>query len=155
MSLESPVGIARHAIGDLPRLPSPVCLAWARMYPTPRPGGPRPNYALRRLFALTVLVLFGLLVMRLLGGLFGDDGDDVATSTASTAPPATVRVEQPPACEAKDEPTVYAREDDWFRTLVDVVYALPEQYRPPDLVPASEANYSAEYLIRSIVAEDL
>ena len=126
------------------------------MYPTPRPLGPRPNYALRRLFALTVVVLFGLLVIRILGGLFGGDGDGGVSSAGPTSTPTTaVPIEQPPPCEAKDEPTVYAREDDWFRTLVDVVYALPEQYQPPDLVPASEANYSAEYLIRSIIAEDL
>ena len=125
------------------------------MYPMPGPRGSRPNYALRRLFAATVLVLFGLLVLRILDSVGGGDGDSSVAASTTEAPATTLAVRTPPACEYLDEPTVYDRVDDWQRTIVDTVYALPEQYEPPDLVPASEANYSAEYRIRAIIAEDL
>ncbi|MDZ7675350.1 MAG: M15 family metallopeptidase [Acidimicrobiales bacterium] len=129
------------------------------MYPSPRPLGPPPNYTLRRLLAVTVLVVLLWLVYLLARGVFGGDDDGgsslqagAETTTTSTTAPA---LEEPPPCEYRDEPAIYDRPDDWFRTLVDPVYALPEQYQPPDLVPASEANYSAEFQIRALMAEDL
>lgn len=125
------------------------------MHPTMRPTGRRPNYAVRRLVALTALVLVALALLRVVGWITGGDDDpDVATggpSSTSTSMP----LRSPPACEYVDEPTAYDREEDWFRTIVDTVYAVPEGYRPSDLVPASEANYSAEYQIRALVADDL
>ena len=102
------------------------------------------------------MVVFGLLLLRIVDAVTGGGDGDQRVAAVTTAPPTSqVRIEEPPPCEAKDEPTVYAREDDWFRTIVDVVYAVPEHYQPPDLVPASEANYSAEFLIREIIAADL
>lgn len=124
------------------------------MYPQPRRAGPPPNYAVRRLVAATGLVLVALLVMNLLGRLRGDD-DDVAAVTTSTSAPVAAAVMSPPPCAEGDEPTIFAREQDWYRTIVDPTYALPDLYQPPDLVPASEANYSAEYRIRALVVEDL
>ena len=118
--------------------------------------GPPPNYTLRRLVAVTVVVLVGLALLRLVDAVTGGGDDDASVAAVTTAPPTSeVRIEVPPPCEPADKPTVYAREDDWFRTIVDVVYAVPEQYHPPDLVPASEANYSAEYMIRELIAADL
>ena len=127
------------------------------MQPLPHLPRRRPNYTLRRLVAVTAVVLLFLLLSRLVGALTGggDDDDPELVAVATSAPPTTAPVEVPPACEYADKPTVYARPDDWFRTIVDTVYALPEQYQPPDLVPASAANYSAEYQIRAIIAEDL
>ena len=112
---------------------------------------------MRRLVAVTVVVLFVLAVSRLLGALTGGGGDDdAAVASASTAPPTTAEaVRTPPPCEYGNEQTTWGREEDWYRTIVDTTYALPEQYQPPDLVPASEANYSAEFQIRAIIAEDL
>ena len=125
------------------------------MQPLPRPTGNRPNYTLRRLFALTVVVLLVLGLVRVAGWITGGD-DDPSVATRTTAPPTTAMpIRTPPACEYDDQPTAYDREEDWFRTIVDTIYAVPEQYRPSDLVPASEANYSAEYHIRAIIAEDL
>lgn len=125
------------------------------MYPTSPPLGRRPNYTVRRLLAITVLVLVVLAFQRIVGACTDGD-DDGEVRAVVTAPPTTeLRVEAPPPCEHLDEPSVYAREDDWFRTIVDPIYALPEQYLPPDLVPASEANYSAEFQIRALIAEDL
>ena len=125
-------------------------------YPPRRPGPP-PNYALRRLVALTGVVLVVFLVWSLVGRITGG-GDSAAPLTTTTLPtPTTVALREPPACTIPElsEPTAYDRPEDWYRTLVDPMRAVPEQYEPPDLVPASEAGYSAEYQIRSIVVEDL
>jgi D-alanyl-D-alanine carboxypeptidase len=126
------------------------------MYPGPGPLRPTPNYTHRRLAALTVVVLVVWLLYTAVSSVVGGDDDRSAVAAGTTAPPTTAVVLQtPPPCEYADEPTVYAREEDWYRTIVDPVYAVPAQYQPSDLVPASEANYSAEFQIRSIVAEDL
>ena len=125
-------------------------------YP-PRRSGPPPNYTLRRLVAVTAVILVAYLLWSLVGMVAGDD-DPQASVTSTTRPTTTTMpLVEPPACDFPEqpEPTAYARPEDWYRTLVDTTYALPEQYEPPDLVPASQANYSAEFRIRSFVAEDL
>ncbi len=125
------------------------------MQPFPRSFGPPPNYTRRRLVAATIAVLVLLLLVTVFRSLTGGD-DNGSLQTATSAPSTTVRqLEPPPPCEFVDEPTVYSREEDWFRTIVDPTYAIPDQYLPPDLVPASEANYSAEFRIRSLMASDL
>ncbi len=43
------------------------------MYPTPRPMGRRPNYALRRLVAVAALVLVLLALLQVVGWLTGGD----------------------------------------------------------------------------------
>ena len=125
-------------------------------YPPRRPG-PRPNYALRRLVAATGALLVVLLVWNVVGALTG--GDDSGTALTPTTQPTTTTVplQAPPPCThpEQSEPTAYDRTDDWYRTLVDPMRAVPEQYEPPDLVPASEAGYSAEYRVRALVVEDL
>lgn len=125
-------------------------------YPPRRPG-PAPNYALRRLVAVTGLFVVVLLVWSLVGRLTGDEGA-AAPLTSTTVPTATtIALRQPPACTVPEqsEPTAYDRPEDWYRTLVDPMRAVPEQYEPPDLVPASEAGYSAEFEVRSIIVDDL
>lgn len=128
-------------------------------YPPSRPYGPRPNYTLRRVFALAVVLVVLFLGYSACSALTGDDDGQrlsAATTTTRDASTTTTVLATPlPACEYKDEPVIYDRPEDWFRSLVDVVYALPDDYLPPDLVPASEANYSAEFRIRAIIAEDL
>lgn len=125
-------------------------------YPPRRPG-PRPNYALRRLVAATGVLLVVVLVWNVVGALTG--GDDSGTALTATTQPTrtTVPLQAPPPCThpEQSEPTAYDRTDDWYRTLVDPMRAVPEQYEPPDLVPASAAGYSAEYLIRALVVDDL
>lgn len=125
-------------------------------YPSRRPGPP-PNYALRRLVAATGLVLVLLLLYGVVSRFTG--GDDEATAATTTQAPSTTATPlvSPPACAVPEEsePTIFAREQDWYRTLLDPIYALPELYEPPDLVPASAANYSAEFQIRALMAEDL
>lgn len=122
-----------------------------------RRSGPPPNYTLRRLVALTGVVLVAYLSWTLVGRVAGGD-DEAAPVTTTTRPTTTTMpLVAPPACAfpEKSEPTAYARPEDWFRTLVDPIHAVPEQYVPPDLVPASEAGYSADHRIRELMAEDL
>ena len=125
------------------------------MYPTRRPLGPPPNYTLRRLVALTGVVVVGILFLTVVRSCSDDGGDQRLSAETSSTSTTAVPLVAPPECTYADEPTIYAREDDWPRTIVDTVYAVPEQYLPPDLVPASEANYSAEFQIRALIAEDL
>ena len=127
-------------------------------YPPRRPGPP-PNYTVRRLVAATGVVLVLFLLFQLVSRIGGGGDADVATSTSTTADisTTTMPLEAPPPCAfpEESEPTIFAREQDWFRTLLDPIYALPDLYEPPDLVSAAEANYSAEFRIRSFVAPDL
>jgi len=124
-------------------------------YPPRRPGPP-PNYTLRRLVAATGVVLVVVVLWRLAGAVGGDDA--AAPITTTTRPTTTTMpLVAPPECAYPEasEPTAYALPEDWYRTIVDPIHAVPEQYAPPDLVPASEAGYSAEFRIRAIVVEDL
>lgn len=127
------------------------------MYQTPRPLGPPPNYTARRAVAATGVVLVLYLLFRLVSAFTGDDGGEERLSAATTTTTSTtvVPLEAPPACEYLDEQSIFADENDWARTIVDTAYALPEAYEPPDLVSASQAGYSAEYRVRSLMVEDL
>jgi len=125
-------------------------------YPPRRPGPP-PNYARRRLLAAAGVLVVVVALWRLVGAVAGDDGSSSALVPATRPTTTSTPLVAPPPCEVpeRSEPTAYARPEDWFRTLVDPTYAVPEQYAPPDLVPASEAGYSADHRIRAIVVDDL
>lgn len=128
------------------------------MYPyPPRRPGPPPNYALRRLVAVTGVVVVVFVLYSLVTRLGGGDQTVTATPTTEARSTSTVPLEKPPTCTVPEEsePTIFAREQDWYRTLLDPIYAVPELYEPPDLVSAAEANYSSEFRIRALVAEDL
>lgn len=130
------------------------------MYPyRPRRMGPPPNYAARRVVAAALATVAVLLVWLLFRAVTGD-GDATASSTTTEAPSTTTpQLRAPDACAPssadESEPTIFDSEADWYRTLLDTTYALPDLYEPPDLVPASAAGYSAEFQIREFVAEDL
>lgn len=125
-------------------------------YPPRRPGSP-PNYTARRLVAVTALVLVVLLAWTVVRQVTDDGGSAAPLTTAPALTTTTMPLEAPPPCDPlpDSQPTAYARPEDWYRTLLDPIFAVDEQYAPPDLVPASEANYSPEFQIRSFVAEDL
>lgn len=128
------------------------------MYQSPRPLGPPPNYTLRRAVAATGLVLVLYLLFRIFSALFGGDGggeERLSTATTTSTSTTAMTLQAPPACEYLDEQSIYSNVDDWQRTIVDTAYALPDAYEPPDLVPASQAGYSAEYRVRRLVIEDL
>jgi D-alanyl-D-alanine carboxypeptidase len=125
-------------------------------YPPRRPG-PAPNYTLRRLVAATGVLLVALLVWNIVGRVTGGDDSAASLTPTTRATTTTMPLQPPPPCShpEQSEPTAYDRPDDWYRTLVDPMRAVPEQYEPPDLVPASGAGYSAEYRIRALMVEDL
>lgn len=125
------------------------------MYPAPRPFGSPPNYTIRRLIALTVVVLVGLVIYRAVQALGTDDGASTVAAGPESSSPTTMPMERPPTCGIDERTTAYAQPEDWARTIVDGLYGLPDGYEPPDLVPASKANYASQFQIRSIIADDL
>lgn len=127
------------------------------MYQSPRPLGPPPNYTARRAVAATVAVLVLYVFFKLISALTGDDGgtERLSANTTTSTTAAVVTLEAPKACEYLEEQSIFANVDDWQRTIVDTAYALPDAYEPPDLVSASQAGYSAEFRVRSLVVEDL
>lgn len=125
-------------------------------YPPVRRGS-RPNYLVRRVSAAgSVLVIVVVLVVlaKACGG--GDQATESSTSTTAVTT-TTEPLRAPPACTTPEEPeaTVYSGDGDWARTLLDPSLALPDDYQPSDLVPASAAHYSADFQIREAMAEDL
>lgn len=61
-----------------------------------------------------------------------------------------------PLCAYEDRPAARTGYDAWPYTLLDTLYALPEGYTPPDLVPLAEAGVGTpEMRIRAVVFEDL
>ena len=103
------------------------------MYPSPRPLGPQPNYTVRRLVALTVVVVVLYVLFLLVRALFGGGGGEGELSAGTTPTTAgatsTTALSEPlPPCEYRDEQSIYGRPEDWNRTIVDTVYAIPEDY---------------------------
>lgn len=60
-----------------------------------------------------------------------------------------------PACRYGDRRTKHPGYRWWRTTLVDTAFRLPPGYEPPDLVPVSEAGFSAPFLVRRVVVRDL
>jgi D-alanyl-D-alanine carboxypeptidase len=60
-----------------------------------------------------------------------------------------------PACRFADKPAPHASLRDWASTIVDTAYALPDAYRPRDLVPVGRAGIPGGGLVRSFVINDL
>jgi zinc D-Ala-D-Ala carboxypeptidase len=127
-----------------------------------------PNYPLRRLVALTALVVLGYSLVRI-GGAIGSairspgartapSGPSGATS-ASPTPTGTAGplVVAPPACTRSNQLAADAEPPAWARTLVDTRFRLPADYVPPNLIPVTDAGFqnSGGMVIRSIVIDDL
>ena len=125
-----------------------------------------PNYELRRLVAITVLVVMGYSVFRI-GGAVGSAfrSSDVRTApsnpaltsspTPSTSPsPGLVA---PPDCVKGNDLAEAARPADWARTLLDTRFRLPSSYVPPNLVSVRGAGFenAGGLLVRAIVIDDL
>ncbi len=64
-----------------------------------------------------------------------------------------------PACTYDDLPAPRAGYDEWDRTVLDTVFALPPDYVPPDLVPAAPAFAGrpggADFKVRALLLDDL
>lgn len=119
-----------------------------------RPHGPPPNYAARRLVALLGVLIVLLIVFSAFGRVFGGGSDSSSPSTTA-ATSSTTRVQEPNPCNSEPDQSLFARPEDWARTIVDAQYALPILYEPSDLVSATAANYSAEFQIREFMATNL
>lgn len=94
---------------------------------------------------------------RVVSAIAGGESPAAASTTTEAPTTSTVPLRSPADCTAGAEtaPTTYARPDDWYRTLLDTSFALPDDYHPPDLVSAAGAHFSAEFQVRAIVVEDL
>jgi D-alanyl-D-alanine carboxypeptidase len=125
-----------------------------------------PNYELRRLVALTALVVMGYSIVRI-GGAVGSAlrSPDVRTAPSNPAgavpssptPTSSPGFVPPPDCAKGDDPAEASRPADWARTLVDTRFRLPSSYTPPNLVSIGGAGFQKPggLLIRSIVIDDL
>jgi zinc D-Ala-D-Ala carboxypeptidase len=126
-----------------------------------------PNYQLRRLVALTALVVVGYSVVRIggaVGSAFQGDGGAGASGPApsagvsptptSTTGAAAVAV---PACAEGSQPAENASAADWRKTLLDTRYRLPSTYEPPILQSVTRAGFSKAggFVVRSVVIDDL
>ncbi|HEY7525813.1 MAG TPA: M15 family metallopeptidase [Candidatus Limnocylindria bacterium] len=60
-----------------------------------------------------------------------------------------------PACRLANFLTVPRDYDHWSTTLVDWLLRVPRNYRPPDLVPVSEAGIAGPGVIRAVAIDDL
>jgi len=60
-----------------------------------------------------------------------------------------------PACTYDDVPAGHAGYKEWATTLVDTAFDLSDDYRPPDLVPTTQAGLGGWGLVRSFVIDDL
>ena len=75
---------------------------------------------------------------------------------ASAGAPADVEAVGPlPNCRLDDIMTVPNDYDSWSTTLVDWLLRVPKNYKPPDLVPVSEAGIAGPGRIRAVAIDDL
>ncbi|MEX2501017.1 MAG: M15 family metallopeptidase [Trueperaceae bacterium] len=76
----------------------------------------------------------------------------VAATAAAGAEP---RPERLPACTFDDRPAEIVPPGDGRHTVLDTVVALPEGWRPNDLVPAREAGFDDDRPVRAVIVPDL
>jgi len=125
-----------------------------------RPAGrKRPNYALRRIMALLVVILAFALVSRLVAGvvsLFDSGGTALSqvhgpSSAPSTKPPPI----PPPDCALGQRFAPFHGYDEWQLTFLDTNYRLRKAYSPPGLQPISKAGFKGSLLVRKELIQDL
>jgi LAS superfamily LD-carboxypeptidase LdcB len=124
--------------------------------PAPR----RPNYTLRRIAALLVVILAVALVSRLISGFISlfDSGagrppvTQGAGSPSASASPTPI---PPPECTHGNRFAANRGYDEWQLTLVDTTYRLRRTYVPPSLKPISEAGFKGSLFVRAELIDDL
>ena len=82
----------------------------------------------------------------------GPGSTPAGTHPAGQVPAMPLRL---PACRLDDLPASHAGYDEWSRTIVDTIWALPATYVPPDLVPIGRAGIQGPGKVRSLVIDDL
>ena len=140
------------------------------MYPQGRSPylRPQPNYTVRRIGALVILLVVLYLVFKILGAitgaLFGGDDDkqvaagNADSTTTTTIGTTTTTIPPLPECKIGDLTTEKASPDDWQRSIVDTERALPADYDPGALSSAADAGFtgiSAKYEVRTSMIGDL
>jgi D-alanyl-D-alanine carboxypeptidase len=123
-------------------------------------GRRRPNYTLRRIIALLMVVLAVVLVSRLISGFVSlfDSGrgrTSVAQSTGRASPSASPTPIPPPGCAHGNRFAAFRGYDEWQLTLVDTTYRLRRAYVPPGLQPVSRAGFNAALFVRGELIDDL
>ena len=76
----------------------------------------------------------------------------LVTSTTSGVWPSatTTTIPTAPACEVGDELITTDPTTEWATTVIDTSRRLPEDYRPPDLVDATEAGFESRDQVRTV-----
>jgi D-alanyl-D-alanine carboxypeptidase len=127
-----------------------------------------PPYGLRRLVALLLVVILGLLVWRsgAVGAFFGSGGPKATAdgkaspsptkgSKAPVSPTPSLPVAAVPDCTEGKTLTAFTDYQDWYLTFLDTRYRVTASYVPPDLVSTGRAGLNKGFLVRSIVIDDL
>jgi D-alanyl-D-alanine carboxypeptidase len=106
---------------------------------------------------VVLALLLGALVFGIVQMSMGGDAAPTKGAGAGSPPTSSPRPTSTPLpeCIYGDDPAELVGYDDWDRTLLDIQYRLPKRYRPPDLVPISEAGFVSELRIRQLVVLDL
>ena len=119
-----------------------------------RVGRGRPNYTLRRLLALTIVVVVAYSFWRL-GAVVVDALGSSVKHPPSPSGGATGPGPSPspgfalaPACAYGNRPAERALPDDWASTLVDTEFRLPSTYVPPHLVSVAKAGFVGKSTLR-------
>ena len=145
--------------------------------PPERPPGGPTNARRRAGVRVTtrgwvVLGVLGAVVVVLAGwALFSGNADGTPTptdhaqpttpvsSTATTGAKTTDATNSGgpplPVCHYGVLPAPDDKLGQWERTLLDTTFALPEDYRPPELVQVAEAGFESQEMVRAIVIPDL
>ena len=90
--------------------------------------------------------------------LTGDDGGDAARCRQRPRRRPllpVVTLERPARASTSTNQSIYANEDDWQRTIVDTMYALPDAVRAARPRVGVEARLQRRVPVRSIIADDL
>lgn len=116
---------------------------------------PHHVYLRRRIVVGAGAVLAIVLVVSLIGRLFGGESSALPDTTTTLA--TTTTLVTPPPCTSGD--LVIAEDPDtaWATVMVDTARRLPASYSPADLVPASGAGFAVGegVLVRSFLIDDL
>ena len=75
--------------------------------------------------------------------------------SGATAAPAPSSRPPLPGCRYGDEIAAHAGYGEWRRTIVDTMFRLPADYRPPDLVAGAQAGLAGGGSVRNVAIADL
>jgi D-alanyl-D-alanine carboxypeptidase len=131
--------------------------------PQRRPS--RPRFWLRRSLALLLVAGVGVGAWRLASGGASSGphpappaaapSTSPASPVAPTASPSEPTAPPLPECTYADAPAERSTYRAWKRTLLDTRFALGRSYVPPGLVSTTQAGFDEDFLVRSLLIDDL